>query len=101
MSNHTPGPWSVDCEVEDLLTDSARAWINADGMHIGYVDGPIREERRANARLIAAAPDLLHAIDLCLDAMLHDGVPTDPEHPARVALTIARNAYFQATGEKI
>lgn len=33
--------------------------------------------------------DMREALQLCIDAMLHDGVPTDPYHPRRVALRAA------------
>ncbi len=60
MSKHTPGPWFVDAEHAGLFEqDQARFWINASGTHVAYVDGPRNDERTANARLIAAAPELL------------------------------------------
>ena len=65
MLKHTPAPWVIDEESIDLFEfelETHRIWINAHGMHIGYVDGPRTEERKANARLIAAAPDLLDAL---------------------------------------
>jgi hypothetical protein len=69
MSKHTPGPWSVDAEDSDLFTqETHRIWINADGMHICYVDGPRNPERLANARLIVAAPDLLEALIFYMSA---------------------------------
>ena len=36
--------------------------------------------------------DMHEALQLCIDAMLHDGVPTDPYHPRRVALNAAEAA---------
>lgn len=64
MSKHTPGPWVVDSEDADLFTQNqSRMWINATGMHIGYVDGPRTSERIANARLIAATPDMYELLD--------------------------------------
>lgn len=36
--------------------------------------------------------DMREALQLCIDAMLHDGVPTDPYHPRQVALTAAEAA---------
>lgn len=54
---HTPGPW----DVQDPLGGGPNEWIFADGLYIAEVDGE-REEADANARLIAAAPDLLAAL---------------------------------------
>ncbi len=59
---HTPGPWKI------LVPDGSM--IVANGHHIasvamgGPIDGP---EDRANARLIAAAPDLLAALKEAAD----------------------------------
>lgn len=69
MSKHTPGPWQDDAEFPEhlIVPEYGRIWINgydSEGapIHIGYVDGPRTVERIANARLIAAAPDLLEAL---------------------------------------
>ena len=59
MSKHTPGPWRID-EWGDIvaglrdIAETAHIW-NDGG------DDTLPEMRRANARLIAAAPDLLAA----------------------------------------
>lgn len=53
-TKHTPGPWNYAHGSTDLLTH--------DGDDVAYVDTAIpersRAEQRANARLIASAPDL-------------------------------------------
>lgn len=69
--NHTPGPWSVD----------GIGGIQTDGVRDGYMVGSLehrriavmyggssvpRNQRWANACLIAAAPDLLDALELLL-----------------------------------
>jgi len=67
MSRHTPGPWSVG-NTDPLLFGVKRG----NGMApIGFVYGPSFPERSAlgsealaNARLIAAAPDLLEALQM-------------------------------------
>jgi hypothetical protein len=56
MTHHTPGPWSVvDGEIE------------AEGAAVASVDrhelNPACVDAEANARLIAAAPELLEALD--------------------------------------
>lgn len=58
MSKHTKGPWRVHL-VDDTVV------IDKSGEHVAralgqYVDDPLPIE--ANARLIAAAPDLLEAL---------------------------------------
>ena len=69
---HTPGPWQFD----EVATTCGRAFrIGAGemlkagkGCCIIYDDyhGNPENERKANARLIAAAPDLLDACDFAL-----------------------------------
>ncbi len=87
MSKHTPGPWSVwsDPEQKDQCQ-----YIDAKGMAVAHVFGINRE---ANARLIAAAPDLLEA----LIEMVDDFGPT-PSDRFR-SLGPARAAIAKATGE--
>ena len=59
---HTPGPWHVDKNAT-----IPRYIYNADGVGIGEiwrgVNGRGGEEDDANARLIAAAPKLLEALE--------------------------------------
>jgi len=52
---HTPGPWSVDPVDWDMVTS------DQDGLAIATLDHPDRsdDDNLANARLIAAAPELL------------------------------------------
>ena len=62
MSKHTPGPWRF-------------AWIDNDDLQMSFASVVIGEhvfsvghghEREASARLIAAAPDLLEALEFAL-----------------------------------
>lgn len=57
---HTPGPWTVGAHQKII----SRGWsirIPEDGSAIAYVLGEKNPELHANARLIAAAPELLEA----------------------------------------
>lgn len=56
MSKHTPGPWATDGG------DTVVAMGNQIVVTAPAPDGASREEMKANARLIAAAPDLLAAL---------------------------------------
>lgn len=56
-TKHTPGPWSVVCKMSD-------------GYHIGSLDeseGVAVVWKDANARLIAAAPDLAQGLETALE----------------------------------
>ena len=60
--NHTPAPWLwANDEYEGLYGAGANSpvleFLRYEGMHLAYV-----LNRDANARLIAAAPDLLQAL---------------------------------------
>jgi hypothetical protein len=57
VDKHTPGPWEAKCE-----TDYVPAQVWAEGRQLAEVYGECREARAANARLMAAAPELLKAL---------------------------------------
>ena len=69
-TQHTPGPWAVGSKSGHIET--ANAWrmsiaicYNKDSK----ADGVSKEEFEANARLIAAAPELLKALNECRRAI--------------------------------
>lgn len=66
---HTPGPWTVHmpgsvraCDGSHDTVDGCRTIVEAE------IIGIPRAEAEANARLIAAAPDLLQLVREALDA---------------------------------
>lgn len=70
MTQHTPGPWEA---VKSNRNQFAWDVIGALGMvptiaRLGLVD-PHEEAVKANARLIAAAPELLEALKLAADQL--------------------------------
>ena len=80
MSRHTRGPWT--CKITESQSvgvnvrfeiDAGRAINIAGGQsqeHIKQYEGAILEhECRANAKLMAAAPELLEALKKCLAAL--------------------------------
>ena len=85
---HTPGPWTYDRSGYSLYVNSGRELVTALSM-----DGKRLETSEANARLIAAAPDLLDALLMVLDdPNALDGRPRTYEY--------VRAAIAKATGEK-
>jgi len=62
MSKHTPGPWAVDRYCRDI-TPVGRYLRIAEIPGHRENDTPDSQEREANARLIAAAPDLLALVE--------------------------------------
>lgn len=102
-ATHTPGPWKVYHPIstaESLGIDAAsgESVVVWGERH----EGIIGERREANARLIAAAPELLEALRFCIPA-LEWSVANSPSavrrSSARSDLEIARAAIAKATGE--
>ena len=99
---YTLGPWKCSqylgypaWSVHMDAGDRGRGSTIVDG-----VAGIDLEQRLANARLIAAAPDLLDALqDVCARLMFR-GVSHDAGNPDRTALNSARAAIAKALGEK-
>lgn len=64
-AKHTPGPWgTLTFSNHELQTDFAMVKIGSRAHMVGYSG-----EDKANARLIAAAPDMLAALQACHEAM--------------------------------
>ncbi len=74
---HTPGKWSAQFKQEDVIYGvpicakgrSPRRHVPVANVPVDYTD---RKEREANARLIAAAPELLEALKMALEALTED-----------------------------
>jgi hypothetical protein len=93
MSDHTPGPWYValddrysmshiDVKHTDVHSPGAASEVVAKvTCRVSWAD-----QQKANARLIAAAPDLLDALEL----LLHDRTPW--------TIKCAEEAIAKATG---
>ncbi len=104
VTKHTPGPWNVSDKMmtDDLICrhDDLGAWIHSRrciegagkllataesnepigaGRKGGHPQVESRDEMLANARLIAAAPELLDALRLVL---AHDGALTGADWTA-------------------
>ena len=104
MSKHTPGPWqALTFSNHELQTDFAMVAIGKRAHIIGY-----SEEDQANARLIAAAPDLLQVLEQIVATCDHydahgDGLPLGSllYSNALIAITKAKgeDLSFTAKGE--
>ena len=84
---HTPGPWIVNESQEDCLY--GKVSIETEGEYfIAQVDESINQA--ANARLIAAAPELLEALQRlsaqCTRLRLPGQPETDAEKTARAVI---------------
>lgn len=113
MNNHTPGPWEVEDHRDsgdwrsagnifakrgDFQYFSGRhvATINWD--KIGAASEPsLIAEVEANSRLVAAAPDLLFALEEAMWIVINHGHM--PEHLIASELELMRQAIAKAKGE--
>ena len=92
MSGHTPGPWVV------LQNPMSHDCITSDDCRICEMprwDDEYAEEETANARLIAAAPDLLAALERMVRQHGSNFISYSGDHP----VSVARAAIAKATGE--
>ena len=97
---HTPGPWNLVWRRNEqypyplsVLADDSGAWVARGG----------KVSSEANARLIAAAPDMLEALQAIVDefpvaAGTAKGIPHDEQGYGSIYR--ARAAIARATGEK-
>ena len=87
---HTPGPWGC-IDTSNHAHDYRLTKPDGSTLPL-HVEANDHSEQRANARLIAAAPDLLEALE--------DAVSTQPaDSPIKWVLR-ARAAIAKATGEQ-
>lgn len=63
IHTHTPGPWLIDWETETIHASYDEGSGHIAEMRAGKLTW---HDRHANARLIAAAPDLLAALEYAL-----------------------------------
>ena len=73
MSKHTPGPWCVDDHPKMQILMVVAEAGGMPGLIVNQ--GRITKTDRANARLIAAAPDLLEAAKQVLARLDHETAP--------------------------
>ncbi len=67
MSKHTPGPWSSQDREKQVSVPLRSVDCERIGFSVGFVSGHLQQEAAANARLIAAAPDLLEVLKTICD----------------------------------
>ena len=93
MNKHTPGPWKVSKPRKSYMNGEMMFRIDGADVVKDYEDWGFTEE---SARLIAAAPDLLEA----LQAMATEFDSGDVNDGEWAAIQKARTAIAKATGEK-
>jgi hypothetical protein len=93
MSKHTPGPWVVYDDSNDGKTN--RIEISARGKTVARIYHSVPAEDLPNARLIAAAPDLLEAckaLEILFAPLARDSTTASWIDKARAAIAKAEGA---------
>ncbi len=96
MNKHTPGPWVISERVKTARLDNALMVRPADHHNHEYGGTAIIATSEADARLIAAAPDLLAAC-WALFTSFHALEYIEPH--MKQAADMGRAAIAKATGE--
>jgi hypothetical protein len=91
-TTHTQGEWHID--TNENYVSKYRIYTDKDGSNVGWFDPDqeTEQEAEANARLIAAAPDLLEALYLVIMDFEHEGGFINPD-----TIEATRNAIQKAT----
>jgi hypothetical protein len=87
---HTPGPWEIDADLDVVATN---------GEDIATCYGFDHDQIKANARLCAAAPDLLAALEAlvrCFD--IKDGISIRDEQALKYAAHVSALARGERSG---
>lgn len=65
-AKHTPGPWEWDGSVWNYDSENEAPWLVQGGSdhRVFVLLGSIKANKEADARLIAAAPELLEALQI-------------------------------------
>lgn len=93
--NYTPGPWTVEVDHASNTAEFVRAHLNGEAFDVASVLCDETGNATENARLIAAAPDLLAALESLNAAVIRAGYG----NTAMPELTQAWAAIAKATGE--
>ena len=102
MSKHTPGPWKEDAWVgTDPYDDPDGPFVEVGNVRWSpnKVDVPAAIEQTANARLIAAAPELLEALEKVIREYTKSLYNSDRALYLGRAVNAAEKAIAKAKGE--
>lgn len=100
MTNHTPGPWKVSRRFDiyqDTQTPGVGGTFVASTKGISELPESINQVCEADAKLIAAAPELLAACESALrieDLWMPCGLD---DHDEAAAICLMRNQFVAAT----
>lgn len=93
-TKHTPGPWTIEGLIESngvgayRIVEPNNTYAVADVYEI--------EGRIENAHLIAAAPEMLEALERCLIQLM---IIQDPTDECELTMKLVRGAIAKAKGQ--
>jgi hypothetical protein len=95
---HTPGPWRISKDksnkhIKIIDNDLYRELANTSG---NWFDD---DTEQSNARLIAAAPELLEALEMLVNYFVGIGLEDDEDGDPNPEIVKARSAIAKAKGE--
>lgn len=95
--NHTPGPWTFEDRDDEGLDGNIWSPNNQDIAMVYCTD---MERGMADARLISAAPDLLHALEelLIWTVLKEKGSPYLTNMRKPIVINQVKEAILKATG---
>lgn len=99
-ASHTPGPWDFDNYADHVsyFSDANKHKDKGDyDFRVEFPDDMPEDQAEANARLIAAAPQLLEALEHFFNIM-HDYESSRRKGYVKLALDQARAAIGKAKG---
>lgn len=94
-AKHTPGPWEIVSHQRASLCEASIEVHSLNGRQVCDMGDYPNDEDKTNARLIAAAPDLLQALK---DIVKRVGPPAYSDTEVAV-VNIAENAITKAEGK--
>ena len=100
LDRHTPGPWKEGYYTGDIYAElvAGHSWSRIAAV-TGEASGLITpDEAEANARLIAAAPDMLEALEQAWH-LIHSFGPKPKDSTYTIVADKARAAIAKAKGE--
>ena len=90
-AQHTPGPWRINLDCETMISNCLDGAEAADICEVSEWSQVFWEERNANARLIAAAPELLEALESARGVLIEHYAAQENDYPLdRINAAIAK-----------
>jgi hypothetical protein len=99
---HTPGPWVIDWNVSRLDIFSSTAETLIATVRRSTLSSGMDETAKANARLIAALPELLEMLRISVEVLKKVTPSDDPSSNELLTMTIETSlaVIAKATGEQ-